>query len=391
MNVSAIADRPGPGHFVRLVQQAVLGITRTQVRGTVLFGVFAFAIATVIHLTPVMQFADTMPMHWFFIGKAIVYQINAFCLLTAIVVADRAVDEGARRRLAYAGAALGGCVAGVLISETFDWAWRTFILPDLWPAHRPYLRGPGSLFYFPTYGLTNWLLLGTPAVFFYAERRAARKTEAHLHVAELDRIRSSKLALESRLQAMQARVEPQFLFSTLAQVEHLYELDPGLGGRMLDELIAYLRAAMPKMRDTSSTLAQEVELVRAYLAIIKVRLGDRLTYEIDIPVHAGDVRIPPMMLLPLADHAVVHGLEQSYAYGTIRIACEIAGRSLRLTIVDQGAGFVPKPTAAGIASIRERLAALYGGDARLELRAREAGGTEAIMEIPCEWVKRGEQ
>ena len=92
---------------------------------------------------------------------------------------------------------------------------------------------------------------------------------------------------------MQARVEPQFLFSTLAQVQNLYEANAATGERMLDELIAYLRAATPRMRDTSSTLAQEIELARAYLAILKVRLGDRLEYAIDIAEDSHGARMPP--------------------------------------------------------------------------------------------------
>jgi Histidine kinase len=107
---------------------------------------------------------------------------------------------------------------------------------------------------------------------------------------------------------MQARVEPPFLFNTLAQVKRLYEMDATLAQRMLDDLVAYLRAAMPHMRDTSSTMKQEIELARAYLDIVKIRLGDRLAFDIQVPEGAGDVRMPPMMLLPLIDHAVVRGL-----------------------------------------------------------------------------------
>ena len=115
---------------------------------------------------------------------------------------------------------------GILLTQPFDWAWRTFVLPDAWPQQRPWLHGTAALYYRPIFALTHWLLIGGAAVFLYADRRAARKTAQLLHAAELDRIRRSKLALESRLQAMQARVEPQFLFNTLAQVERLYELDP---------------------------------------------------------------------------------------------------------------------------------------------------------------------
>jgi hypothetical protein len=105
-------------------------------------------------------------------------------------------------------AALVGCAVGSLIGELFSSTWRALVLPDAWPASRPWRKGPGAPYYFAIWGFTHWLLIGGSAVFFYADRRAARKTEAHLHAAELDRIRRSKLALESRLQAMQARVEP---------------------------------------------------------------------------------------------------------------------------------------------------------------------------------------
>ena len=112
----------------------------------------------------------------------------------------------------------------------------------------------------------NGCILGGAATFVYTDRRRALAARARMHAAELERARAAKRTLESRLQAMQARVEPQFLFNTLAQVRDLYRADAALGERMLDELIAYLRAAMPKMRDTSSTVGQEIELVRAYLA-----------------------------------------------------------------------------------------------------------------------------
>ena len=96
-----------------------------------------------------------------------------------------------------------------------------------------------------------------------------------------------------------------------------------------------------------------------------------------------------MMLLPLVDHAIVYGLERSQSDGTIRIAIEIAEGRLRLIIADSGAGFVPEAGGVGIESIRERLAALYGDDARLALKAHERGGTEAVMEIPCERASAG--
>jgi LytS/YehU family sensor histidine kinase len=174
-----------------------------------------------------------------------------------------------------------------------------------------------------------------------------RSRPQRLHDAELDRIQRSKLALESRLRAMQARVEPQFLFNTLSQVERLYETDPSRGGRMLDDLIAYLHAAMPRMRDTSSTVAQEIALVRAYLEIVKLQVGERLVVTVDVPSGAGGIRMPPMMMLPLAEYAVSPGIGHRRGDAALRIAIEVTGARLVVRIVDGGAGFMPEHAGAG--------------------------------------------
>ena len=310
--------------------EARRGIGWAQVRGAMLFGLAAWAFASLINVHPLLQFLQTLPADRLLLGYAIDYQIKAFVLLAAIAIADRAVDEGASKHLCYIAAAVVGCAVGVLLGEMFGWAWRALVLPDQWPASRPWLKGAGAPYYFAIWGLTHWLLIGGCAVFFYADRRAARITEGHVNAAELDRIRRSKLALESRLQAMQARVEPQFLFNTLAQVEHLYECNRALAERILDDLIAYLRAAMPLMRSTSSTVAQEIELARTYLDIVRIRLGDRLAFTIDVPTGLAEVRMPPMMLLPLVDHAITYGLEQSAGSGSIRIAMQASASRLRL-------------------------------------------------------------
>ena len=366
-----------------LVADAARAIRWPQARGAMLFGLAVTTVNALVFIHPILQFAQTMPLSKLLFQGLISDQIRVLCLLLAIVAADRAVDQGARRRAAYIAAALVGCTVGMLVSEPFNWAWRSFVLPDLWPKHRAWLHGTAAQFYHPIFGFTHWLLIGGAAVFLYADRRAARRTAQMLHAAELDRLRRSKLALESRLQAMQARIEPQFLFNTLAQVERLYELNPELAGRMLDDLISYLRAAMPKMRDTSSTVAQEIELVRAYLAIIRIRLGDRLEVAIDAPSDLADLRLPPMMLLPLVDHAVVHGLEPAHDGGNIRISAALHEGALQLTITDAGAGFVTGADGTGMTSIRERLGALYGDKASLALR-KKPGGTEAVLRIPVE-------
>jgi len=365
-----------------LVEDALRGITWSQIRGTAWFGLGVCAFTFLIEAHSSQGF-QTIPWHVRTLRSLTVFELEAFCLLVALVIADRAVDEGANRRLAYTAAALGGCMAGILINFTvFNWAWRTFVWPGAWPPHtRPWTH---AFYYGPIYELASWLLIGGSAVSLYADRRAARKTEAHLQAAELDRIRRSKLALESRLQAMQARVEPQFLFNTLAQVERLYARDPVLGGRMLDDLIDYLRAAMPHMRDTSSTVAQEIDLARAYLDIVRIRSGDQVTFSIEVALRVGDIRMPPMMLLPLLDRSIEHVLAPPPAMGTIAIRAEVDGALLRLKVCDRRADLAPDTRDDAIASFRERLIALYGTEASLQLRHTDAGDSEAILEIPLE-------
>src|SRR5581483_6345937 len=130
------------------------------------------------------------------------------------------------------------------------------------------------------------------------------------------------------------------------------------------------------MRDTSSTVAQEIELVRAYLAIVQLRLGSRLDFSIDAADHVLDTRLPPMMLLPLVDHAVVYGLEPPRPNAGIRVAVAVERGRLRLSVDDTGAGFVSDTGDAAMKSIRERLEALYGGAATLALGKHGRGGTQ---------------
>ena len=148
-----------------------------QVRGATLFGLAAWALASLINLHPLLQFLETLPADLLLLGYAIDYQIKAFFLLAAIVIANRAVDEGASKRLSYVAAAIVGCAVGVVVGELFSSTWRAFVLPDRWPATRPWIKGPGAPFYYLVWGLTHWLLVGGCAVFFYADRRAARITE----------------------------------------------------------------------------------------------------------------------------------------------------------------------------------------------------------------------
>jgi LytS/YehU family sensor histidine kinase len=180
---------------------------------------------------------------------------------------------------------------------------------------------------------------------------------------------------------MQARIEPRFLFNTLMRVKRLYRREPKLAESMLDELGAFLRAAMPRMRDSSSTVRQETVLVQAYLGIVRVRRRNGIDYAVEVAPHAAEGRLPSMMLLPLVDHAVAHAMRASAGNLRLRLCASVADGRLRLAI-STSAISVPERGGAAIAAIRERLDALYRGDASLALGPSATGGMQAVLDIP---------
>ena len=219
------------------------------------------------------------------------------------------------------------------------------------------------------------------AAYIYREKRA--RDEARLHRAEAERERLEKSMLEAKLQLMQAQVEPHFLFNTLANVQHLVETDPPSASRMLESLIQYLRAALPQMREGSTTLKREFDMARAFLEIHRIRMGTRLDFSIEAPAHLQCVSFPPMMLLSLVENALKHGVDPCCECSSIEVRASHADGRLRVSVADTGEGIVPKKGGGvGLANIRERLKALYGLEARLTLEENEPHGVVASIEIP---------
>jgi signal transduction histidine kinase len=190
---------------------------------------------------------------------------------------------------------------------------------------------------------------------------------------------------EAQLKMMQAQVEPHFLFNTLASVDYLIETDPSRASKMQKNLIQYLRAALPQMREGSTTLGKELALCRAYLEILKVRMEDRLQFAFTVPQGLASAQFPPMMLQSLVENSIKHGLEPKPEGGMLTISADIANGSLRVSVADTGLGFAvagQQGTAVGLANVRERLAALYGSRARLGVDGNTPSGTIATIEVP---------
>ncbi|MFO1305547.1 MAG: histidine kinase [Burkholderiales bacterium] len=193
----------------------------------------------------------------------------------------------------------------------------------------------------------------------YRQRSAGRL--ARLNADELEGAQLIRRTQESRLQAMQACIEPQFLFDTLAAVRQIHAEQPVTAARLVDELIIYLRAALPHLRESTSTVAKEADLAHAWINIHRLRDGHGPDFAVDLGA-AGSAQMPPMVLLPVVDYAFA-GVA---AGGTLRIAVRTLPRSLRFEVETTGGGRdAGAAAAAKLAALRARLDTLYGDDARL--------------------------
>ncbi len=203
--------------------------------------------------------------------------------------------------------------------------------------------------------------------------------------------RAERAAIEAQLRALQAQIEPHFLFNTLANLDALIAVDATQARALLANLIRYLRAALTHARSEAATLQTEVELLKAYLAIMGLRLPNRLTTEFDCDPECLRLRFPAMLLQPLVENAITHGIEPACEGGTIRVSVRRAGNMLMLSVDDTGIGLGNAHTAgtgAGIQNIRARLKSLFGEAARLTLESRTPSGTHAGIEVPLELLSR---
>ena len=215
-----------------------------------------------------------------------------------------------------------------------------------------------------------------------AEVKAAAATET----AESEQLK--RQVVEARMAAMQAQVEPHFLFNTLASIDHLIETDPARASQMQKNLIALLRASMPAMRENhpaAHNLGREIAVIRPYLEILKVRMEERLQTVVDVPEGLLSAEFPSMMIQSLVENAIKHGLEPKSEGGTLTVRAEVQHGKLAVTVADTGVGFGNAATAGtgvGLANIRERLQLLYGGKASMLVAANTPSGTVVTLTVP---------
>lgn len=198
----------------------------------------------------------------------------------------------------------------------------------------------------------------------------------------------ARQAREAELRLLQSQLEPHMLFNTLANLRVLIGLDPERAQAMLDHLIAFLRATLAASRAGTHTLADEFARLDDYLALMAVRMGPRLAVQLTLPPALAARPVPALLLQPLAENAIGHGLEPQVAGGRLEITAEaLPGGRLRLRVRDSGAGWPaggPARDGFGLTQVRERLATRYGGRAAFTIGPAAGGGTEAVIDLPPE-------
>jgi signal transduction histidine kinase len=232
---------------------------------------------------------------------------------------------------------------------------------------------------------------GLAGVAFLREQRRLRELSQTRAMATLQ---SEKLAADSKLAVLQAQVEPHFLFNSLASVRALVKQDPDRAQATIDALVQYLRATIPQLRaelggEVVSTLRQQVDLARAYLDVMAVRMGERLQVRVDVPDALGALPFPPLLLISLIENAVKHGAEPAAGVTTIIIhATRHTNDQLSVSVIDDGAGLQPSAiSGVGLANIRAQLAAMFGDAASLTLTQNREGGVRATISLPAVTTK----
>jgi signal transduction histidine kinase len=229
----------------------------------------------------------------------------------------------------------------------------------------------------------RWWSIGALAYTIYVYRRRTGEAAAQAHANQLQRMQLERQIAEAQLHRLRAQIEPHFLFNTLANVQRLCEVDPAGGQRLLANFITYLRAALPEMQSDETTLQREIELARAYLDLLHVRMGERLRFRLDVPRELQALPFPTLALSTLTENAIKHGLNPLPQGGSIEIAARCDDGRLVVEVADTGAGLRHSGgSGCGLANLQARLAALYGDAASLEIGANLPRGIRATITVP---------
>ena len=266
------------------------------------------------------------------------------------------------------------------------------VIPTLWAVNL--IQGGKIWAYWPTLGWGFGLTIHGLSVFagrsFFGSEWEEKKVEEIMAREKLKVVSSEKQLMQAQMRMLQAQIEPHFLFNTLATIQSLIGRSPDKANLMMDNFIAYLRQSLSASRAQVGTVQQEFDLLRHYLELLKIRMGDRLQFELDASDDLSSEPLAPMLLQPIVENAIKHGLEPKVEGGMVRVSARRDGAQMVLTVADNGLGFSDHADSAGegvgLSNLRERIAVLYDGQATLTV-AEANPGTEITIRVPLSAIQ----
>ncbi len=228
------------------------------------------------------------------------------------------------------------------------------------------------------------IIFGIPISYFFSSREKIIASEKRIQNEKIKRLTLEKETAMTTLRLLQAQIEPHFLFNTLSNVISLFDIDTQKARQMLIDFNEYLRISLQRTRREMITLTQELDLTRQYLAIFKIRMGDRLAYEIHDKTDIAELPFPPLIIQPLVENSIKYGIEPKVSGGNIAIICNIEKGNLKIVITDTGDGLDKNANKAGIGinNVSRRLENIYGSKAGLVLKQNYPTGMKAVIRVP---------
>ncbi len=227
------------------------------------------------------------------------------------------------------------------------------------------------------------IVFGTAISYFFLSRHRLHAQQLELHAQAQQHSEYQKNLMQSQLRLLQAQIEPHFLFNALANVVSLIDAEPEKAKQVIQQLSDFLRISLQRTRDNNNTVADEINLLRAYLGIQQVRMGDRLQFSIECESALLMKPLSPLLVQPLVENAIKHGLENTVSGGRVKIKFKQQQNQLLISVIDSGQGVVqPCKHGMGLNNIRERLKTLYGNSARMTLSENDSGGVKACLTVP---------
>ena len=354
--------------FRRLRQSFPRDVVYTVIWNS-LFALFFTTIGVMID--PATAIVDTLRLTFVFA------QCIGFVIFAAFVVIEKLFGNAIRRAHFWVRSAYYGIVATVAIFPGYLLAFRVLH----WKNGPDWLFSPRAAVSIVAVSLAITALL----LMIFVPRERAARAEAAVAREQARVAAAENEATTARMKLLEAQVEPHFLYNTLAHVVSLIDAEPRAAKGMIERLIALLRASAASASGRT-TLGGQLDLLGAYLDILAMRLGSRLDWRIDVPAALRALDVPPMLLQPIVENAVKHGIEPAVAGGAITIEGAREGHALVLRVTDTGRGIRErKPAGAGgigLANLRARLAAAFGADAALTIEDVTPHGTRVTLRLP---------